>query len=77
MDNAEVVDPETVDKTSTSAAASTPEAATFDARELVSITHNLPVDENVYVKHRRLALKVPQRSRMPLSSYWTNFSIGR
>ena len=39
MDNAEVVDPETVDKTSTSAAASTPEAATFDARELVSITH--------------------------------------
>ena len=39
MDNAEVVDPETVDKTSTSAAASTPEPATLDARELVSITH--------------------------------------
>ena len=39
MDNAEVVVPSTVEQTSTSAAASTPEPATFDARELVSITH--------------------------------------
>ena len=37
MDNAEVQESQTKDKTSTSAAASTPEAATFDARKLVTI----------------------------------------
>ena len=37
MDNAEVEESQTEDKTSTSAAASTPEAATFDARKLVII----------------------------------------
>ena len=37
MDNAEVQESQTEDKTSTSAAASTPEAATFDARKLVTI----------------------------------------
>ena len=56
MDNAEVEESQTEDQTSTSAAASTPEAATFDARKLVTITCFM-VDKNLYVKGHRLALQ--------------------